>query len=60
LQRGGFVVDRIVGSHYVLTHPGDLARTAVVPYRTKDLKLGTLRSALRQAGLTPDDLRKLL
>ena len=60
LQRAGFRVDRVVGSHHVLTFPGDPIRTAIVPYRTKVLKLGTLRSALRQARLTPEDLRKLL
>lgn len=60
LQRGGFVIDRIVGSHYVMTHPGDPERTTVIPYRTSVLKLGTLRSILRQAKLTADDLQELL
>ncbi|WP_234827027.1 type II toxin-antitoxin system HicA family toxin [Rhodopseudomonas palustris] len=30
-MRTGFVVDRIVGSHYVLVYPGDPARTVTVP-----------------------------
>lgn len=38
LQRAGFVIDRIVGSHYVLADPNDPTRTVTVPYRgSKDL-----------------------
>jgi predicted RNA binding protein YcfA (HicA-like mRNA interferase family) len=31
LMRAGFIVDRIVGSHHVLTYPGDPTRTVTVP-----------------------------
>jgi hypothetical protein len=31
-----------------------------VPYHNRDLKRGTLRAILRQAGLTADELRNLL
>lgn len=31
LERAGFVVDRVVGSHHVLTLPGDPTRTVAVP-----------------------------
>ena len=61
LQRAGFVVDRIVGSHHVLTYPGDPTRTVVVPVHSgRDLKPGTLRSVVRQAGFTPEEFAKLL
>jgi predicted RNA binding protein YcfA (HicA-like mRNA interferase family) len=45
LLRAGFVVDRIVGSHHVLVYPSD----------AHDLKRGTLRSIIRQAGFTVDE-----
>ncbi len=39
------VVDRIVGSHHVMTLPGDIARTVTAPvHGGRDLKPGTLRS----------------
>jgi predicted RNA binding protein YcfA (HicA-like mRNA interferase family) len=31
LLKAGFVVDRIVGSHHVLTHPIDARKTVSVP-----------------------------
>lgn len=61
LQRAGFFVDRIVGSHHVLVHPQDATRTVVIPVHAgRDLKPGTLRSIIRQAGFTPDEFVKLL
>ena len=53
LKRAGFVVDRIVGSHHVLALPGNPARTVSVPVHAgRDLKSGTLRAIIRQAGFT--------
>ncbi|HEY5300204.1 MAG TPA: type II toxin-antitoxin system HicA family toxin [Acetobacteraceae bacterium] len=61
LQRAGFVLDRIVGSHHVLAHPDDPRRTVTVPlHGARDLKLGTLRSIIRQAGFTVEEFRNLL
>ncbi len=61
LQRAGFVIDRVVGSHHVLVYPGDPTRTVVVPvHGGRDLKPGTIRSILRQAGFTPDEFSRLL
>jgi len=48
--------DRIVGSHHVMVFPGDATRTvtgAVHPGR--DLKPGTLRSIIRQAGFSVEE-----
>jgi predicted RNA binding protein YcfA (HicA-like mRNA interferase family) len=56
LRRAGFVVDRIVGSHHVLIHPGDARRTVTVPFHgARSLKLGTLRNVICQVGLTVDE-----
>lgn len=57
----GFVVDRIAGSHHVMTFPGDPTRTVTVPVKAgRDLKPGTLRSIIRQAGLTVEEFNRLL
>ena len=50
-QKLGFVVARQRGSHVVLRKQN---KGCVVPIH-KQLAIGTLRSAVRQAGLTPDD-----
>lgn len=47
----GFVVARQRGSHVVLRR-GDVG--CVVPLH-KSLAVGTLRSAIRQAGITPEE-----
>ena len=61
LARAGFVTDRIVGSHYVLMFVDDPARTVTVPvHGNRDLKLGTLRSIVRQAGFSVDEFIEIL
>jgi predicted RNA binding protein YcfA (HicA-like mRNA interferase family) len=61
LQRAGFVVDRVVGSHHVLTRPGNPLLTVTVPvHGSRDLKPGTLRSIIRQSGLTQQEFSELL
>ena len=60
LERGGFVVRRIVGSHYQLTHPDKPGSRVTVPHHTKDLKRGTIHGIIAQAGLTVDEFLDLL
>ena len=61
LTRAGFVLDRIVGSHHVMTYPGNVARTVSVPcHSARDLKPGTLRGIIRQARLTVEEFNDLL
>lgn len=61
LLRAGFVTDRIVGSHYVMTLPGDASRTVTIPvHSNRDLKPGTLRSIIRQAGYSVEEFARLL
>ena len=50
-QSLGFAVVRQRGSHVVLRRDD---KGCVIP-KHKELALGTLRSAIRQAGITPDD-----
>ena len=61
LLRAGFIVARISGSHHLLTWPGNAARTVVIPvHGNSDLKRGTLRSIIRQSGLSVDAFIALL
>ena len=53
LERAGFVISRTSGSHCRLVHSTDPSRKVTIPlYGAADLKRGTLRSIIAQAGLT--------
>jgi predicted RNA binding protein YcfA (HicA-like mRNA interferase family) len=59
LERAGFAVTRVSGSHHVMRHVD--GRTVVVPVHAgKDMAKGTLRNILSIVGMTADELRKLL
>jgi predicted RNA binding protein YcfA (HicA-like mRNA interferase family) len=63
LKRGGFQPrgKSRAGSHQVFRKElPEGARTVVVPLGKKEIPLGTLRSILRQAGLTQKELTNLL
>ncbi len=60
LERAGFFVDHVTGSHYRLKHRHDPRRFTVVPYHAKDLKRPLLRAIIKQAGLTVDEFLDLL
>jgi predicted RNA binding protein YcfA (HicA-like mRNA interferase family) len=57
LQRAGFEIRRQSGSHVVLRHPD--GRQTYVAVHTKDIPPGTLKSILRQAGLTLEEFDSL-
>lgn len=60
LKREGWFVKRIRGSHHVLRHPS-IPRAVPVPvHGSRPLKRGTLLGILRAAGLSRDDLQRLL
>lgn len=59
LERAGFMVARISGSHHIMVHPD--GRTVSVPVHAgRDMPKGTLRNILAIIDLSADDLRKLL
>ncbi|PIP17269.1 MAG: hypothetical protein COX44_00775 [Candidatus Portnoybacteria bacterium CG23_combo_of_CG06-09_8_20_14_all_37_13] len=58
LQKAGFVVDRQRGSHVVLFNKQN-KKFVVVAYHNKDLKKGTIRNIIKQAGLTIEEFNKL-
>ncbi len=57
-QRAGWRVDRQRGSHVVLLKAGHIASLSVPQH--KELAPGTLRSLLRDAGMTVEELHRLL
>ncbi|MBW2039951.1 MAG: type II toxin-antitoxin system HicA family toxin [Candidatus Methanospirareceae archaeon] len=59
LEKKGFVLDRIKGSHHIYYHP-EMKRRVVVPLHKRDLPKGTLLEILKQAGINKEELRELL
>ena len=59
LERAGFKVARISGSHHILRHP-DGRGTTVPVHPGRDIAKGTLRGVLDDIGMTVEELRKLL
>ncbi len=60
LQRRGFVIDRVKGSHHFLRHKDNPERRTVVALHSGDIPQGTLRDILRQAGLSREEFLKSL
>ncbi len=60
LERAGFFVHHVRGSHHYLRHTDKPSLLITIPVHNRDLKRGTLRAILRQAGISPDDLHDLL
>jgi predicted RNA binding protein YcfA (HicA-like mRNA interferase family) len=61
LEKAGFVVVRISGSHHRLQHRDDPRRATTVPvHANRDLPRGTLRDIIDQAGMTIDEFVELL
>ena len=59
LEKKGFVLDRVKGSHHIYYHP-ETKRRAVVPLHKRDLPKRTLLEILKQAGISKEELRDLL
>ncbi|MFN8206709.1 MAG: type II toxin-antitoxin system HicA family toxin [Bacteroidales bacterium] len=55
IERKGFVLRRIHGSHHYYIHP-ETGKITVIPMHKKDLPKGTLHVILKQAGIKPEDL----
>ena len=56
LERHGWVLQRIRGSHHIYAHPENAAILTVPVHGNHDLKTGTLHKLLKEAGLAVDDL----
>ena len=60
LERAGFYIHHQTGSHVAMRHERDRTKRVTIPQHSKDLKKGTLANILRQAELTPEELKKFL
>ena len=60
LLRAGFIAHHQTGSHLVLKNRDVPPRRVTVPMHARDIKYGTLRSILREAGLSIDEFLALL
>jgi predicted RNA binding protein YcfA (HicA-like mRNA interferase family) len=56
LTQRGWILARINGSHHIFRHPTTGRQTVVPVHGNSDLKPGTQRGIMRDAGLTDDDL----
>lgn len=60
LEKAGFEVHHIAGSHHILRHKENAALRVTVPFHNRDLKAGTLHRIVKDAGLTADEFLDLL
>ena len=56
LKDQGWSLARIRGSHHMYTHPDSPVQIPVPVHGNRDLRTGTQRDIMRQAGLTDADL----
>jgi len=59
MEKRGWELDRVRGSHYVMKHPGEQRRIPV-PVHNRDMAPGTLHGILKNIGLSRGELRELL
>ena len=60
LERAGFAVHHVSGSHYVLKHSQKTHLRVTIPWHNKDLRVGTLRSIIETAGFTVSEFVELI
>ena len=59
LRRAGWHIDHTTGSHYIMRHQ-DKPGAVPVPYHgNADIKIGVLRSIIRQAGMSVEEFLSL-
>jgi predicted RNA binding protein YcfA (HicA-like mRNA interferase family) len=59
LERAGYQVDRVRGSHYIMRRPGRRGRIPVPFHGGRDIKMAVLRSIIEQSGLTDEEFLAL-
>jgi predicted RNA binding protein YcfA (HicA-like mRNA interferase family) len=57
LERKGWQLIRVQGSHHIYTKPGESSRISVPIHGNKDLKIGLLSHFMKQANLSETDLQ---
>jgi len=56
LQKKGWQLARISGSHHIFTKAGQRERIVVPVHRNQPLKIGLLKHQMKTAGITEADL----
>ena len=56
LLQHGWMLVRITSSHHIFAKPGCPARISVPIHGNADLKIGLLRSLMKAAGISEDEL----
>ena len=56
LQKRGWILKRINGSHYIFTKEGQPERIVIPVHGNRPLKIGLLQHQMKIAGLTGSDL----
>ena len=56
LERRGWVLQRVRGSHHIYAQPGNPVIVTVPVHGNRDLRTGTVHRILQDAGLTEHDL----
>jgi predicted RNA binding protein YcfA (HicA-like mRNA interferase family) len=60
LERQGWYVKRVRGSHHILRHPTIPDALPVPVHGSRPIKRGTLGNILRTAGISREEFQKLL
>jgi predicted RNA binding protein YcfA (HicA-like mRNA interferase family) len=55
LERAGWILQRVQGSHHIYSHPTNPAILTVPVHGNRDLKKGTLHKLMKDAELTETD-----
>lgn len=58
IQKRGFILDRVKGSHHIFFHP-ETKRRVIIPFHKRELPVGTLIEILKQAGIERDEIEEL-
>ena len=56
LERRGWTLLRVHGSHHVYGKPGSIVRLSVPIHGSTPLKIGLLKHLMKMSGLSEDDL----
>ena len=56
LERKGWLLLRVQGSHHIYGRPGSTVRLSVPIHRNQALKVGLLHNLMKKAGLREEDL----
>ena len=56
VERKGWILKKVTGSHHIYEKCGENKIISIPVHRNQDLKLGTLKSIMKIAELSEDDL----